>query len=127
MKALFGFSETLEVVTNGVHVLAANATDAQRVSHKDAKKKDCKTLFCIQSAVDSTNFDRNSDAESAKEAWDVLVKYYNGGEKVKGVKLQALRRQNELLQMGEEEKIAGYIAKVQNRVHLMKGCGENHN
>ena len=46
MQLLFGH-ETLEVVTNEVHVLAANATDAQRVSHKDAKKKDCKALFCI--------------------------------------------------------------------------------
>lgn len=26
--------------------------------------------------------------------------------------------------MGEDEKIADYVAKVQNLVHLMKGCGE---
>lgn len=26
--------------------------------------------------------------------------------------------------MGEDKKIAGYVAKVQNLVHLMKGCGE---
>ncbi|XP_050909407.1 uncharacterized protein LOC127123207 [Lathyrus oleraceus] len=73
----------------------------------DAKKKDCKALFCIQSAVDSVNFDRISHVESAKEEWDVLVKYYEGGEK-----------------MGEDKNIAGYVAKVQNLVHLMKGCGE---
>lgn len=87
IQSLFGFHEILEVVTNGIHVLAANATDVQRVIHKDAKKKDYEALFCIQSAVDSTNFDRISHVESSKEAWDVLVKYYEGSEKVKGVKL----------------------------------------
>lgn len=26
--------------------------------------------------------------------------------------------------MGEDEKIAGYVSKMQNLVHLMKGCGQ---
>lgn len=39
MQSLFGFHETLEMVTNGGLVLVANATNAQRVSHKDTKKK----------------------------------------------------------------------------------------
>lgn len=52
------------------------------------------------------------------------IKYYEGGEKVKGVKLQALQRKYELLQMGEVEKITSYVSKVQNIIHLMKGCGE---
>lgn len=97
MQSLFDFHETLEVVTNGVHMLAANATDAQRVSHEDPKKKDCKALFCIQSKVYSADFDRIYHDESAKETWDVLVKYYEGGEKVKGVKLHALQQKHELL------------------------------
>lgn len=87
MQSLFGFHEILEVVIKDVHVIAANVTDAQGVGHKDAKKKDGKALFCIQSVVDSANFDLISHVESTKEAWDVLVKYYGGGEKVKGVKL----------------------------------------
>ena len=124
MQSLFGFHETLEVVTNGVPALAANASDAQKTEHNEAKKKDCKAAYCIQTAVDAANFDRISHAESAKEAWDILVKYYEGGEKVKVVKLQTLRRQYELLSMGEDEKIAEYVSKVQKLVHLMKGCGE---
>lgn len=124
MQSLFGFHETFEGVTNGVHVLAVNSIDDLRVSHKDAKKKDYKVLFYIQSAVDSASFDRISHAELAKEACDVLVKYYEDGDKVKGVKLHALRRQYKLLQMGEDEKIAGYVVKVQNLIHLMKGFGE---
>lgn len=36
------------------------------------------------------------------------------GEKVKSIKLQALRRKYELLHMGEDEKVAGYVFKVKN-------------
>ncbi|XP_058722921.1 uncharacterized protein LOC131594735 [Vicia villosa] len=124
MQSLFGFHETLEVVTGGVLVLAADATEAQKTAHNEVKKKDCKAAYCIQTTVDSANFDRISHAESAKEAWDILVKYYEGGEKVKVVKLQTLRRQYELLSMGEDEKVAEYVSKVHKLVHLMKGCGE---
>lgn len=97
MPSLFDFYETLEVITNGDHELAQNASYAQRVTHKDAKKKDCKVALCIQFAVDMMNFDRIFHIESVKEAWNILVKYYEGGEKVKVVKLQTLRRHYELL------------------------------
>ena len=81
MKFLFGFHETLEVFINGVLEPAENATDAQRISHKNTKKKECKATFCIQSAVYTTNSDWISHDESTKEAWDILVKYYKGGKK----------------------------------------------
>ena len=42
MKFLSDFHETLEVVTNGVPELAENVIDAQRVTSKEAKKKNCK-------------------------------------------------------------------------------------
>ena len=127
MQSLFGFHDTLEVVTNGVPAVGEDSTDALRTTHKDAKKKDCKAVFYIQSAVDVTNFDRIAHAKSTNEAWDILVKYYEGGEKIKVVKLQTLRRQYELLSMREDEKIAGYVSKVQKLVHLMKDCGETPN
>ncbi|CAL5183492.1 unnamed protein product [Lathyrus oleraceus] len=92
MKFFFGFQETLEAVTNGIPELAHNTNDAQRINHNDAKKKDHKAIFCIQSAVDAANFDRISHIESTKETWDIIVKYCEGGEKAKGVELQALQR-----------------------------------
>ncbi|XP_050875317.1 uncharacterized protein LOC127078950 [Lathyrus oleraceus] len=78
MQYLFGFHEILEVVTNGVSELAENTTDAQRVANKEAKKKDNKIAFYIQSVVDTTDFDQISYAESAKEVWDILIKYHEG-------------------------------------------------
>lgn len=76
MQLLFGFQETLEVVTNDAYELSQNEINSQRVTHKDAKKKYYKVAFCIQSAVDVTCFDQISHAESEKEACDILVKYY---------------------------------------------------
>ena len=58
MQSRFAVHETLEVVTNDVHGLAKNAIDTQRVYNKEAKKKDCKTVFYIQSAVDTMNLIR---------------------------------------------------------------------
>ncbi|XP_058756512.1 uncharacterized protein LOC131629754 [Vicia villosa] len=84
----------------------------------------------LQGCVLHSNGNRFSElrqdfyAESTKEAWDILVKYYEGGEKFKVVKLQTLCRQYELLSMREDEKVVEYVSKVQKLVHLMKGCGE---
>ncbi|XP_050920266.1 uncharacterized protein LOC127137902 [Lathyrus oleraceus] len=118
MQSLFGFHETLEVVTNDVHELVDNATDAQRVANKETKKKDCKVAYCIQSAVDSTNFNKITHVESEKEAWDIFVKYYERGEKVKVDKLQTLRQQYDLLQMGEDKKIA--VIHQSNNLETLK-------
>ncbi|CAJ2637099.1 unnamed protein product [Trifolium pratense] len=124
MKSLFGFQDTLEVVTTGVPALPANANAEARNNHKDMKKKDCKAMYAIQAAVDTANFDKISHAESAKQAWDILATYYEGGAQVKGVKLQSYRRQFELLQMDKADSIGSYVSKVQGLVHSMRSCGE---
>lgn len=64
------------MVTNDVPELTENETDAHRVALKEAKKKDSKDAYYIQSAVDSENFGKIFHAESTKEAWDIFVKYY---------------------------------------------------
>ena len=68
MKSLFGFQDTLDVVINGVSKLAENTTEAQRTIHKESNKKDCKTSFCIQSAVGGANVDMIAHVEFMKEA-----------------------------------------------------------
>ncbi|PNX80701.1 retrovirus-related Pol polyprotein from transposon TNT 1-94, partial [Trifolium pratense] len=100
MRSLFGFQDTLEVVTNGVQELQANATPEQRNSYRDLKKKDSKAMYATQAAC------------------------YEGEEKVKNMKLQALRSQYEVLEMDKNESIAEYVSKVQGLVHTMKNCGE---
>jgi hypothetical protein len=114
----------LEIMQNGYDVLAVNATDAQRTAFKEVKKKDCKALFNIQQYVDLQNFERISKVTKSKEAWDVLAKYYDGGDKVKHVKLQSLRRKYELMLMEEDKKIADYFSKLMIVVNQMKTFGE---
>ena len=63
--------------------------------------------------------------ESAKETWDALEKLYDGDGKLKKVRLQALRRQYEVLTMEEEETISQYFDKVINLTDQMTRNGEN--
>jgi CII-binding regulator of phage lambda lysogenization HflD len=88
------------------------------------KKKDAKGLFIIHQCVDSNIFEKIIEEETSKGAWDTLKKIYGGDEKLKGIKLQALRRQYEMMQMNEQETISEYLARMLALTNLMKSCGE---
>ncbi|XP_073221586.1 uncharacterized protein [Cicer arietinum] len=98
MRSLMGAQEVFEIVQDGYEQLAANPTERQQTTFKDS---------------------------TSKEAWEILVKYYTGGEKAKKVKLQMLRRQYELLQMEEDEAVADYFNRVQVVVNQMRTNGES--
>ncbi|XP_004490418.1 uncharacterized protein [Cicer arietinum] len=74
---------------------------------------------------DSNNFERISKASTSKQAWEILVKYYTGGENAKKLKIKILRRQYELLQMEEDEVVADYFNRVQVVVNQMRTNGES--
>ncbi|XP_019430552.1 PREDICTED: uncharacterized protein LOC109337919 [Lupinus angustifolius] len=127
MKANFGFQECHKVVLEGVQKLGENPTEAQKLEFREAVKKDCKAIFLIHQCVDHSNFDKISAAQTSKEAWETLERCYGGGTKVRKVKLQLMRRQFELLQMEEEERISDYFARIRRLTNLMRGCGEQMN
>jgi hypothetical protein len=58
MKVIFIFQDVLEIVTNGVAELTANADETQRTQHKELKKEDVKGLFIIHQCVDSNIFEK---------------------------------------------------------------------
>ncbi|KAK2375345.1 hypothetical protein QL285_076240 [Trifolium repens] len=124
MKVIFIFQDVLEIVTNGVEELAANVDEAARTQHKELKKKDAKGLFIIHQCADSNIFEKIIEEETSKGAWDTLKKIYGGDEKLKGIKLQALRRNYEMMQMNEQETISEYLARMLALTNLMKSCGE---
>ncbi|XP_037494703.1 uncharacterized protein LOC119370507 [Jatropha curcas] len=99
MKVLFDYHELWDVVENGVSALDANATEAQRVAHRDQKKKDKKALYLIHQGMNDETFEKIEGATTASEAWTILSTSYKGDDKIKRVRLQTLRRQYELLQM----------------------------
>jgi len=124
MKVVFGFQDVWDLVENGLEPIGARATEEQQTAHKEKKKRDFKALFIIHQCVDSDNFEKVGDAESAKEAWDTLHKTYGGADKIKKVRLQTHKRQYELLQMEEKETINDFFARIGKLVNQMKSCGE---
>ena len=99
MRVLFDYHELWDVVDSGLSALASNATEAQRVTHRDQKKKDNKTLYLIHQGMNDKTFEQIEGVTTASEAWTILSTNYKGDDKIKRVRLQTLRRQYELLQM----------------------------
>ncbi|KAK2434653.1 hypothetical protein QL285_019786 [Trifolium repens] len=124
MIVLFGAQDVLELVTEGYVPVAADATDAQKLAQKDTKKKDQRALFYIHQCVDENVFEKIADSETAKAAWDTLIRCYGGDASVKKVKLQSLRKQYENLNMKNNEKVSEYISRMILITNEMKACGE---
>ena len=80
--------------------LAVNAIEAQRVAqrvaHRDQKKKDNKALYLIHQGMNDETwtilFEQIERATTASEAWTILLTNYKGDVKIKRVRLQTLRR-----------------------------------
>ncbi|KAF1867349.1 hypothetical protein Lal_00049778 [Lupinus albus] len=118
IKIMFNYQEVREAIEDGVPQPGPEATEMQAAIYKEAKKKDNKAF------VDDTHFSKIQNANTAKEAWDILVRSHDGGVKIKKVKLQTLRKQYELTQMEENDKVKDYFTKILTLTNLMKGCGE---
>ncbi|XP_026400353.1 uncharacterized protein LOC113296253 [Papaver somniferum] len=68
--------------------------------------------------------DRVIYIKQVKAAWDGLVSYYTGSDKVKKVRLQTLKIKYELLQMESTETISYFFSKTLNLVNEMKANGD---
>jgi hypothetical protein len=60
-----------------------------------------------------------SSCTSSKETWDTLERCHASGVKVKKMKLQALRRQYEHIDMEEQEKIEDFFNRVRVVTNLI--------
>ncbi|XP_020258742.1 uncharacterized protein LOC109835165 [Asparagus officinalis] len=129
MKVLLGSQDLWELVENGYtepESLAAEATltATQKSELKEVRKRDKKALFLIFQGVDESAFEKISNALSSKEAWEILQKSYQGAERAKKVRLQALRVEFENLKMKATESISDYFSRVQTITNQMKRNGE---
>ncbi|KAK2403434.1 hypothetical protein QL285_052871 [Trifolium repens] len=124
MCVLFGVQDVLELVTDGNVPVAADATEEQKEAQRKERKRDQKALFFIHQCVDENVFEKIADSETAKAAWDTLVRCYGGDASVKKVKLQSLRKQYENLNMKNNEKVSEYISRMIVITNEMKACGE---
>jgi len=112
MRVLFDYHDLWDVVESGVSALGDNATEAQRVAHRDQKKKDNNALYLIHQGMNDETFEQIEGATTTSEARIILSTNYKGDDKIKMVRLQTLRRQYELLQMETIETVDVYINKV---------------
>jgi len=68
MRVLFDYHELWDVVESGVFALADNATEAQRVAHRDQKKKDKKALYLIHQGMNDETYEQIEGATTTSEA-----------------------------------------------------------
>ncbi|CAL2248614.1 unnamed protein product [Prunus armeniaca] len=86
--------------------------------------RDAKALGIIQNAVSDQIFPRIANADSAKMAWNLLHGEYHGGDQVRSVKLQNLRREFEYMRMREGEQLTAYLTRLNELINQIKTFGE---
>jgi len=98
MEMVFGYEDIWALLKFKVDPLGENSTEAQRVAHKEVKKKDYKELFITHQCLNPIFFERVDDILSSKEARDILEKAYANMNNVKKARLRTHKRRYELLQ-----------------------------
>jgi len=68
MRVLFDYHELWDVVESVVSTLADNATETQRVAHRDQKKKNKKALYLIHQGMNDETFEQIEGSTTASEA-----------------------------------------------------------
>ncbi|KAL4014559.1 hypothetical protein IC575_026766 [Cucumis melo] len=126
MKVLYGSQELWDIVERGYTEVEnqSELTNQQLVELRENRKKDKKALFFIYQAVDEFIFERISTATSAKAAWDILRSTYQGEDKVKMIRLQALRSEFDFIKMKETETIEEFFNRILVIVNSLRSNGE---
>lgn len=91
---------------------------------KQLQLKDLKVKNYLFQAIDRNIMETILDKGSAKAIWDSMKQKYQGSTRVKRAQLQALRREFEVLQMKEGEKVDEYFSRTLAIANKMKIHGE---
>ncbi|XP_047150353.1 uncharacterized protein LOC124822400 [Vigna umbellata] len=79
----------------------------------------------VNQIVDESGFEKIANAKSTKESWEILKVAYKGDTRVMQVRVQALRREYEHMEMDENEGVAEFITRVQKMaIQLEMNGGE---
>ncbi|GKU92319.1 hypothetical protein SLEP1_g6063 [Rubroshorea leprosula] len=74
--------------------------------------------------LDEVNFEKVSNATTAKQLWEKLQAAYKGKEQAKKVRLQSLRGEFEAVQMKETEKVSDHISRVMGIANQVRRLDE---
>ncbi|KAI5310935.1 hypothetical protein L3X38_040740 [Prunus dulcis] len=131
MMTIFKSHGLWNLVEKGFKTSDSEKKKAEESSEDDVDGKmaavlmqDAKALGIIQNAVSDQIFPRIANAESSKMAWDLLYGEYHGGDQVRSVKLQNLRREFEYSRMRDDETLSGYLTRLNDLINQMKTFGE---
>ena len=110
------------IVENEIPLIAEGSmpTQAQRKEVEEARLKDMKIKNYLFQSIDRTIMETILDKNTAKSIWDSMRQKYQGSTRVKRAQLQALRKEFEILQMKEGEKVDEYFARALTIANKMK-------
>jgi hypothetical protein len=124
MENLLRSKEFWPLIETGVVIAPPNATPEQRRLADDSKLRDLKVKNYLFQAIDRSILETILVRDTAKDIWDALKRKYQGSTKVKRAQLQSLRREFEVLAMGEEESVNDYFARTLSIANKMTSHGE---
>jgi hypothetical protein len=110
-------------------LLTANPTIAQMKAHEEEKLKKDKAITCLHSELPDHIFTKIMNLKSPKQVWDKLQVEFEGSNRVKTVRLLALKREFELMKMKDNESVKDYscmLMDVVNQIRLLGKTFEDH-
>ncbi|XP_055814687.1 uncharacterized protein LOC129884413 [Solanum dulcamara] len=128
MKAYLKALNLWDVIERGepvVQPLRYNPTLNDIKKYDELVTKSPRALTCIYSSLTEVMFTRIMACETAKEAWDKLKEEFEGSNRVKSVKVLALKREFELLKMKDSDSVKEYSSKLMDIVNQIRILGEN--
>ncbi|XP_019248676.1 PREDICTED: uncharacterized protein LOC109227940 [Nicotiana attenuata] len=108
-----------------IPALPGNPTMAQIKLHKEKRTRKFKAKSCLYAAISPTIFSRVMALESAKAIWDFLKEEYQGGERIKGMKVMNLIREFEMQRMKESKTVKEYSDRLLSIVNKVRMLGKN--
>jgi hypothetical protein len=124
MENLLRSKEYWNLIEVGVVTAPANATVEQQRSADENKLRDLKVKNYLFQSIDRSILETILVRDTAKDIWDVMRRKYQGSTKVKRAQLQSLRREFEVLAMGESETVNEYFARTLAIANRMTSHGE---
>jgi hypothetical protein len=128
MRALFGFQDLWEVITDGftepTKEEEAKYTADEKKALKKQRKKDKKALFLLYQGMDEPTFKKVDEATTSKQAWEILASIFKGDERVRRVRLQTLQGEFKALHMKDGELVSDYFSRLLVIVNGLKRNNE---
>ncbi|XP_052728525.1 uncharacterized protein LOC128195311 [Vigna angularis] len=126
MKVLLGSQDVWDIMEDGYNEPADDEHQIvnQIAALKKTQVKDRSNLYFLYNAMDESGFEKIANAKLAKEAWEILKVAYKGDTRVKQVRVKALRREFEHMEIDENEGVVEFITRVQKMSNQLEINGE---